>query len=149
MKRKSLSQGTVVLILFLMVGTWIVLPQPVSAEDKLVICSWGGAYSQAQSVAYFKAFENETGIKVISVAPPSTSKIKAMVQTGNIEWDIADIDAGMARIALKYDCLEKIDYSGFSDKLKAELLPGTMNDYMCATMHYGMILAYRYLDDHT
>jgi putative spermidine/putrescine transport system substrate-binding protein len=125
------------------VGMFQFTTQSAAAGDQLVVCSWGGAYTEAQKAAYYDTFEKETGIKVIAVGPPTTAKIKAMVETGNAEWDIADIDAGMALIAMKYGCLEKIDYSGFSDKLKAELMPGTMNEYMCATMHYGMILAYR------
>ena len=62
----------------------------VAAEKKkeVVICAWGGRLEKAMREAWFDPFEKETGIKVISTASPSVSKVKAMVQSGNVEWDL-------------------------------------------------------------
>ena len=35
----------------------------------------------------FKPFAEETGIKVIDTSTPNVAKIKAQVDTGNVEWD--------------------------------------------------------------
>ena len=35
----------------------------------------------------FKPFAEETGIKVIDTSTPNVDKIKAQVDTGNVEWD--------------------------------------------------------------
>src|SRR5262249_38626942 len=58
---------------------------------ELVVCSWGGAYQEAQRKTMFQPFEKETGIKVVEASPTDYGKLKAMVQSNNIEWDVVDV----------------------------------------------------------
>lgn len=133
----------VLLSSFFLLGGWVVLPQISLGAETLVICSWGGAYSKAQRDAYFKPFEEKTGIKVIDTGPPTTAKIKAMVSTGNVEWDVVDVDMGMAIICIKNGLLEKIDFSQFDKKLSEEVIEGTFTPYTVGTMFFSTIIAYR------
>jgi putative spermidine/putrescine transport system substrate-binding protein len=133
----------VILIIALFVGGWVGLLQNTLSAETLVVCSWGGAYSDAQRAALFKPFEEKTGIKIIDVAPTSTAKIKAMVTTGNIEWDVADVSAAYVILLQKQGLLEKIDYSGFDKKLFDEAVEGTFIPYAVGHSFYSTIMAYR------
>jgi putative spermidine/putrescine transport system substrate-binding protein len=70
----------------------LVRPGAGAAAKELVVCSWGGAYQKALRKAYFDAFERETGIKVVDTSAPEVAKVKAQVESKNVEWDV--IEAG-------------------------------------------------------
>ncbi|MFI0423007.1 ABC transporter substrate-binding protein [Spongiactinospora sp. 9N601] len=55
---------------------------------RLVVADWGGALQDAEKKYIFDPFSKETGIEVAIAGPPTGAKIKAMVDTGNIEWDL-------------------------------------------------------------
>lgn len=66
--------------------------------SEMVFVSWGGAYQDAIRDAWIKPFMAETGIKVLEETGPETAKIKAMVDTGTVTWDIVtDGGLGVAR----------------------------------------------------
>jgi len=46
-------------------GPWIARAQ----SKQLVVCSWGGAYQEAQRKTMFQPFEKETGIKIVEASP--------------------------------------------------------------------------------
>jgi putative spermidine/putrescine transport system substrate-binding protein len=83
-----------------------------AAQNQVTFCSWGGALSDAQRKYLFKPFTDETGIAVNEATLPLIAKIKAMVDTGNIEWDIVAQDM-LTIISLQKagNYLEKIDYN--------------------------------------
>ena len=58
------------------------------------VCSYGGALQDAQRKAYFKPFEELSGIKVIEAEGPDPAKVKAMVDSKNIEYDVTELDGG-------------------------------------------------------
>src|SRR3954468_18598962 len=70
--------------------------QYAAAQDRsqVIIGVGGGAWEAAQDVAYFGPFQEETGIEVVKVPFPDLAKYRAMVETGNVELDISDVDAG-------------------------------------------------------
>ena len=115
----------------------------MGAEETLVISSWGGSYQKAQQEAFFKPFEKKTGVKVVDVGYPSTAKIKAMVTSGNLEWDIVLLDMGMVNICKSGDLLEKIDFSKFDKTISNEVFEGTLTPYAIGEMFYSGVLAYR------
>ncbi|MCK4820961.1 ABC transporter substrate-binding protein [bacterium] len=98
--------------------------EPVVKE--IVLSSWGGSYEENVIKAMVKPFEAETGIKVIVTSYPDFAKVKAMVDTGNIEWDVVDVEDAMFRRGLQEGLFEKLDYSIIDKK---DLLPGAVHDY--------------------
>lgn len=60
---------------------------PVAAKE-LVFVSWGGAYQEAIRKAWLKPFSEQTGIRIIEDTGPELAKIKAMVDTGTVTWDV-------------------------------------------------------------
>ena len=66
---------------------------------------------EAQQQAYFEPFEKISGIKVRAFPGSDPTKIKAMVETGNVEWDMAQLSRGsIMNLQKRGDYFEKIDY---------------------------------------
>jgi putative spermidine/putrescine transport system substrate-binding protein len=122
---------------------WVGPSKNAFGEEKLVICSWGGAYKKALRDGLYNSFEKKTGIRIIGTSWPDPAKIRAMVDTGNVEWDLVDISGGYATILKKHNALEKIDYSRFDKKLFDEVFEGTFKPYTVRHSFYSQIMAYR------
>ena len=54
----------------------------------MVFASWGGAYQEAVERAWVEPFSSATGVEVIRDTGPEVARIRAMVETGNVEWDV-------------------------------------------------------------
>jgi putative spermidine/putrescine transport system substrate-binding protein len=125
----------------------VVLPEIASVPEKLKgsgvvrVCSYGGALQDAQRRAYFKPFEELTGIRVIEAEGPDIAKVKAMVETGNIEYDVTEQEgASVLSLAAKGDYWEKIDYSFFDvDNIDAAF----RHELHVDMLPYAQIFAYR------
>jgi len=68
-----------------------VISSPVSAGERVVIASTGGAYDRALKEAWFAPFTKATGIEVVTVVATNSemrSKAAAMAKTGNVTWDL-------------------------------------------------------------
>ena len=123
------------------------LPKVTSIPDKLKgsgvvrYCSYGGALQDAQRKAYLKPFEELTGIKVIESEGSDATKVKAMVDTGNVEWDVYEDDAGAVQNLMKKgDYYEPIDYALFDAD---NIYPTSMHKYWIDMLPYAQIIAYR------
>lgn len=80
------------------------------SDGALVVVSWGGAYTKSQIEAYHKPFEAKTGQKINSVDyNGGVAEIKAMVEAGNVTWDVVDMEIADAQRACDEGLLEKID----------------------------------------
>ena len=58
--------------------------------QSLHVTSWGGAYQAAQRQAYFLPFQEKFGIQIVEDSPVEYAKIRSMVETGNVTWDVVD-----------------------------------------------------------
>ena len=58
--------------------------------QSLNVVSWGGAYQAAQRQAYFLPFQEKFGIELVEDSPVEYAKIRSMVETGNVTWDVVD-----------------------------------------------------------
>ena len=67
--------------------------RPAKADKgELVVVSWGGSWAKSLREVMFTPFEKETGYKVRDDGPPEAAKLKAMVQSGSVTWDVLDTD---------------------------------------------------------
>ncbi len=90
----------------------------LAQEAKVVIVSWGGDYQDALREAYWKPFSKATGLTVVEDTRPLPPRIKAMVETGKVDWDVVDLTDGQYTEVHKLGGFEPIDYG----KLDAESL---------------------------
>lgn len=99
-------------------------PERLKGTGQLVYASSGGSLYAAERKAFLDYFEEHSGIKVVITQGTSTAKIRAQVETKNVEWDLV----GLGRMDLLPlislgEYFEPIDYSivdwkGINDSLK-------------------------------
>ncbi|MGE0719134.1 MAG: hypothetical protein AB7P02_27060, partial [Alphaproteobacteria bacterium] len=58
---------------------------------QIVINASGGAQAASLRQNYWSDFEKQTGIKVVDTSPVDFGKLRAMVESGNIGWNISEI----------------------------------------------------------
>ncbi|GMG85128.1 ABC transporter substrate-binding protein [Paralimibaculum aggregatum] len=88
------------------------LPTLAIAQDgPIVWVAYGGSTQEAQKKTIVAAFMADTGIEVIPASGPDLAKLKAQVQTGNLEWDVIGVIGSQAIRAGRAGLLEKMDYS--------------------------------------
>ena len=61
------------------------------AAGQLVFAGFGGAYQTGQQKALFEPFEKETGIKIVQTTGVDLAKLRAQVQSGDVEWDFVSL----------------------------------------------------------
>lgn len=101
--------------------------------NEVVICNWGGAAEEILKNILGKAFEEETGIPVrVDGAGPSPGKVRAMVESGAVVWDVCDSGAGSAIVMNKAGVIQEIDYSivDRSKVLEGTALPFGIGNYV-------------------
>ena len=110
-----------------------VLPGISAAQQSLTVASWGGAYTTSQVEAYHKPYTAKTGTKITSVDwGGSLGEISAQVKSGNVKWDVVDLEAAEALKGCEEGLLEKID--------PAKLPPGADGVPAAKDFIPGMIL---------
>lgn len=131
-------------VFFFFLTLAIGIPTGISAAGKneLVVCSWGGIFQKAQREAYFDPFEKATGIKVIDVSPPRAAKVKAMVESKNVEWDIVYAASGIFGTCLRQGLVERVDYKYFDKKTLDELYPECKQPYAVGNFYFSISMAY-------
>ena len=80
------------------------------ADDSVVVASWGGAYSNAQSKALFMPAAKAMGITIVEETFGGMSDVRLKVKAGAMEWDIVTSGSGSAARAAEEGLLEKLDY---------------------------------------
>lgn len=112
-----------------------------SAQDSsLTVVSYGGGYQEAQDKAFFTPYaEANPSVAVRQDSPTSNAKLKAMVESGNVTWDIALVDDSFGLDA-DAEWLEPIDYS-IVDKDK--FLDGYAGTYRVGADVEATVMAYR------
>jgi putative spermidine/putrescine transport system substrate-binding protein len=95
---------------------------PAAYPAEVVIASYGGSFQDAQTKSFFEPFAKATGAKVIGTTGTGYAKVKAMVTSGNISWDVVSADAAAYESEVKDDLLQPLDYSIIkADGIPAEL----------------------------
>lgn len=108
-------------------------------NKELIIADWGGPYSEAKVKAAVEPFEEKHGIKVTVITPPDYGKLKAMVESGHVEWDVVSVDNDYAIRAGNLGLLEKVDFDVIqTDGLYEELV----HDYGVPHDIYSTLIAF-------
>ena len=112
-----------------------------SQPRELVVCSYGGAFQEAQRKAFFEPFEKETGIKIKEAQwSGEYAKLKAMVDAGQPTWDLVTAaEASIIARGARDGILERIDYTGID---KAKFYPEALTDYSVGFCFFSSALAY-------
>lgn len=108
--------------------------------DALVVNASGGELGAALEEAYGGVFTRNTGIPIRMTSPHDLGKLRAMVESGNVEWDVTELGGAEARIAASMGLLEAIDDS----VVDRSAYPAEARDpHLLTTSIYSTILAFR------
>ena len=118
---KALGTGTAAAAL----GPFVHARPARADKGQLVVVTWGGSLVKAQRKAFFEGFEKETGIRIKDDTPPAPAKVKTMVESGNVTWDIVETDLGAILTMRKDNLLEPIDYGKLDRRAIDALYPAT------------------------
>lgn len=117
------------------------VPDELKGDGEVVVVSWGGALQEAQREAYFKPFEELTGIKVVESEGPDTAKIKAMVDTDTVQWDVVQYSRyNVMELEAEGDYWEEIDYSLLDTDNIDEIF---RYKFMVDMLPFAQMMAYR------
>lgn len=105
-KRKLLKMG-----LGGAVAPWFAGPASAQTAkpERIVVNDSGGATQAANRKTFYAAFEKAHGIKVVNTSPVDLGKLRAMVQSGNVEWTVTEIGGAEALLAERSGLLEPLD----------------------------------------
>ena len=78
----------------------------------MTVVSWGGAYTKSQIEAYHKPYTAKTGVTINSADyNGGLAEVKAQVESGNVTWDLVDVELSDAVRGCDEGLLEPIDAS--------------------------------------
>jgi putative spermidine/putrescine transport system substrate-binding protein len=116
------------------------IPDNLKGTGEVRIATFGGAMQDAQTRAYFEPFEKLSGIKVVAFPGSDVTKIKGMVDTGNVEWDMAQLGRStVLNLQKRGDYFEKIDYS----LVDPDVDHAYRFDYGLEMLVWAQVMAYR------
>ncbi|MBX3500843.1 MAG: ABC transporter substrate-binding protein [Alphaproteobacteria bacterium] len=116
------------------------VPDILKGSGEVRIAGYGGTMQEAQQRGYYESFEKLTGIKVRAFPGAAGPKVKAMVDTGNVEWDLAQLSRGSIMNLQKLgNYFEKIDYDIIDSGVGSEY----RFEYGLEMLVWAQVLAYR------
>ncbi len=77
------------------------IPEKLKGTGEVRIAAYGGTAQDAERMAYFKPFEKLSGIKTSDYAGADINKVKAMVETGNVQWDVVQLGRSTVKNLMK------------------------------------------------
>jgi putative spermidine/putrescine transport system substrate-binding protein len=101
-------------------------PVPASAGPvTLRVATWGGAYAQAQAIAFFEPFGRHSGHTVETLVHDGSYEALVAQAERDPKWDVADLSAAVARRACDAGLIEQIDAAQLGAE-PADFIPGAL-----------------------
>jgi putative spermidine/putrescine transport system substrate-binding protein len=113
--------------------------QAAVAAESVNFVSWGGTTQDAQKEAWAMPFTQQTEIKVVQDGPTDYGKLKAMVESGNVQWDVVDVEADFALRAASEGLLEPLDFNTIK---RDRIDPRFVSDHGVGSFFFSFVLGY-------
>ena len=107
-RRRFITTTTAAASLATLPVTGLRADEPAKPES-IVVNNSGGAVGVALRKAFYDVFEQETGIRIVESSPMDFAKLRAMVESGNVEWALTEIDPEAIGLARRLNLMEPID----------------------------------------
>jgi len=113
-----------------------------AAEDELTVVSWGGAYQESQREAFMKPYAKDKATKITEEEyNGEIAKIRAMVESNSVTWDVIDIDTQTALAACAEGILETIDWSKLGLD-RSKFIGADLQECAVPNIVYATVIAY-------
>lgn len=130
---------TICRILFMVL--LIVLIGQVAYSGEIIFNWSGGASGENVWKCYVAPYEKASGNKVIHDSAVNFSKLKAMVKTGNVQWDMAELyGMDLYELGVKENLFEPVDYNVV--KKSADYFEGSFLSHAVIHSYYATVLGY-------
>lgn len=106
---------------------------------RIVFNDSGGAMTSNLRRIYFDAFEKKTGIQVVQTSPVDFAKLRAMVESGNVEWTVTEIGSQDSIRAVKMGLVQPLDPAIID---RSNFPPQAQSPNVFAASVYSTVLAY-------
>ena len=112
------------------------------AAEPVTVVSWGGAYQDSVRKAFFEPFMKETGGKIVEEEfGGEIAKIRAMVESGNVTWDVVENDSMTTISSCAEGIVEKIDWDKLGLK-RDDFISADASECVVPSILYATVLAY-------
>ena len=123
----------------LSVGLLSLACQVTQAAASSRFARWGGTTQDAQKQSWADPYSKNSGIKVVQDGPTDYGKLKAMVESGNVQWDVVDVEADFALRAASEGLLEPLDFT----QIKRDRIdPRFVSDHGVGSFFFSFVLGY-------
>ena len=111
------------------------------AADPITVISFGGLNKQAQDKAFYQPFA-KAGLGSVTAGEYSgeMAKVKAMVETGNISWDVVEVESPDLVRGCNDGLFETIDWAKVGDK--KDFIPQAVNECGVGIFIWSTVLTY-------
>ncbi|RZS76817.1 putative spermidine/putrescine transport system substrate-binding protein [Phyllobacterium myrsinacearum] len=110
-----------------------------ASAAEVVVVSYGGTFQDAQTKAFFAPYAKASGVKITGTTGSAYAKVKAMVESGNVTWDVVSAESSAHANEVKDNLLEPLDYN----VIKADGIPAQLRTkYGVGYITFGMNLAW-------
>lgn len=123
-------------IIITLLAATVTFADQANAAD-MVFTSWGGTTQDAQKQHWADTFSAAAGVNVAQDGPTDYGKLKAMVDSKNVAWDVVDVEGDYAVQAGNAGLLEKLDFSLID---KSKLDPRFVTDYSVGSFYYSFVI---------
>ena len=97
----------------ILVAAGMFVASTAAQAQSLTVVSWGGAYTKSQIEAYHKPYAKMTGVTINSEDyNGGLAEVKAQVESGNVVWDLVDLELSDVVLGCDEGLLEPIDLLG-------------------------------------
>ncbi len=110
-----------------------------AAASSLTFVGWGGEGQDAMQKAWTDPFQAASGTTVLQDGPTDYGKFKAMVESGNVSWDVVDVEGSFAYKAAGEGLLEPLDFSVIDTK---DVDPRFVFDHGIGSLTWSWVLGY-------
>ena len=108
-------------------------------EPTMTFVSWGGSTQAAQEQAWAIPFERETGIRILQDGPTDYDSFRKMVESGNVTWDVVDVEADFALRAGREGLLEPLDLKQIGQR---NIDSRFVTIYAAGSFYFSFVLGY-------
>lgn len=106
---------------------------------QIVFVSWGGTTQDAQKEAWAVPFTEAHGAQVLQDGPTDYGKLQAMIESGQVSWDVVDVEQDFGVYAGKNDLAEPLDFNVID---RTALDPRFVTDHAVGSFYYSYVLAF-------
>jgi putative spermidine/putrescine transport system substrate-binding protein len=135
----NMSAAQAAFLIGLTIGSATLVHALESKPGQIVVNTSGGQMGESMRKSYVELFTKQHGIQVVLTSPPDFGKLRAMVESGNVEWTVTELSQDAFR-ALKMNLLMPID-DRIVDRSHYPL--EARNRYLLTTSVYSTVLGYR------